>query len=204
MPIPLSATHPQAKAAGAAATHAELPTAGPFARLAADAAAAGSSGEQAATGAQQQAPAAAGAGDGAGPRGSSAEPSAIATHHLNFFYPGIGEAVWQARGLPCLPLLYAAASKSHHLPAFACGSGCKCEASFCCIARCRWQACPWRPSGGSGHDDRPAPGGTVPAGGAQRRWQDDIAQGEGFKCCCCVMGWVPQSGATEEGAERRH
>ena len=88
MPVPLSTTHAQG-AGLQAAQHAELPTAGPFARIKQQQIAVAS------TDASQPAPAA--ATNGAAPIGTPASPAdgpALATNHLNFWYCDIGESKW--------------------------------------------------------------------------------------------------------------
>jgi hypothetical protein len=105
MPVPISITHP--KGAGlAAARPAELPTEGPFARLArlkaaqqeqqqadqkessgADAAPSPGPGSEAA--ATQGGPAAAPGSRAGGPDAAGVEPS-ILVQHLDFAYPGLG------------------------------------------------------------------------------------------------------------------
>ncbi len=93
MPIPISVTNP--KGVGlAAASPAELPTSGPFARLGGAQASSSQLGSKEGAAAQQQAvgsnvdQAAAGA---AQANGMAKEECSIETHHLNFWYPGVGE-----------------------------------------------------------------------------------------------------------------
>ena len=167
MPVPVSATHPKGAGLQAATLQTALPSEGPWARLGGGSTPAASQRQQkggsaaATPAATEHPPAAAAQGGG---------EAAVATHHLSFSYPDIGEAA-QA------------------------GCGALCGQRWCCglgptgstrrpasrpppLPLSRWPP-PARPrTSGPRHEHLPAARRGLPADRPQRRGQDDAAEGE--------------------------